>query len=199
MPTAPIEQLKEFVAQAGRDASDTIRGYFYQIHVTLDRWLALGSDEILELERGEDVDLVSQVTLGRTVEQVKALSGSITLRSPGARAAVAHFVAHRALNPELRIQFLFTTTATPTRESHSPLADGVTGIEAWTTTRDEVLAGNINSEYLGGIRVLLTHDKCPDGVNAKDWQRFQSWLATSTDADLIDVIAKFEWAVGAPR
>jgi hypothetical protein len=199
LPTAPFEELKEFVAQAGRDASDTIRGYFYQIHVTLERWLALGTDEILELERGEDVDLVSQVTLGRTVEQVKALSGSITLRSPGARAAVAHFVAHRALNPELRIQFLFTTTAVPARERPSPLADGVTGIDAWTTTRSGVLAGSVISEYIGGIRVLLTHDECPDSVDALDWQRFQIWLSASTDTDLIDLIAKFEWATGAPK
>ena len=42
-----------------RDASAAIRGYGYQIDHTIMRWLDLRDSEILELECGEDIDLVA--------------------------------------------------------------------------------------------------------------------------------------------
>jgi hypothetical protein len=48
-----------------RDAYATIRGYVYQVDLSLLRWLDLEDGQQLELERGEDIDLVSRA-LGAT-------------------------------------------------------------------------------------------------------------------------------------
>jgi hypothetical protein len=54
------ESLPAFIANPNRDASDTIAGFVYQVDVTLLRWLNLQSDEVLELERGEDIDIIQK-------------------------------------------------------------------------------------------------------------------------------------------
>ncbi len=61
-------------SQPERDASDTIRGYVYQVLLTIKRWLDLQPGEVLELECGEDIDLLSPLLSGeeqRLQEQVK--------------------------------------------------------------------------------------------------------------------------------
>ena len=44
-----------------RDAWSTIRGYVYQVNHTIAKWLELREDEKLELEKGEDYDLVKNI------------------------------------------------------------------------------------------------------------------------------------------
>jgi hypothetical protein len=90
-----------FTPSRARDAWFVVRGYVYQIEVTIVRWLALGPNEELELERGEDIDTISAwcATGGdevRLLEQVKHLDGSVTLNSPTVRATLANFVEGRA-------------------------------------------------------------------------------------------------------
>jgi hypothetical protein len=49
--------LSEFnIANKRRDATVTIRGYVYQVNVTLLRWIALRPGEALGLEAGEDIE-----------------------------------------------------------------------------------------------------------------------------------------------
>jgi hypothetical protein len=50
--------VTSFILDPLRDASDVIAGFVYQIDLTIQRWLELKEDEILELERGEDLDLI---------------------------------------------------------------------------------------------------------------------------------------------
>ena len=62
--------------KSGRDASAAIAGYVYQVNVTVQRWLNLGANEHLELEAGEDIDIVRRARADdiseaeRDVEQV---------------------------------------------------------------------------------------------------------------------------------
>jgi hypothetical protein len=53
--------MPAFVSKRVRDAWPTIRGFVYQVDMTLLRSLGLPADQILELERGEDVYVVSAV------------------------------------------------------------------------------------------------------------------------------------------
>ena len=48
---------RELSFKAERDAWATIRGYVYQVDLTIQRWLELEPGFELELERGEDVDI----------------------------------------------------------------------------------------------------------------------------------------------
>src|ERR1017187_9160160 len=75
------------IARKDRDAWAAIRGYVYQVDTTIIRWLNLGSGETLELECGEDIDLIAPAIIDgkeeavRTLEQIKCLDRSLTLRS----------------------------------------------------------------------------------------------------------------------
>jgi len=42
-----------------RDAWFAIRGFVYQVQTTIEQWLQLRGTDELELERGEDVDVLS--------------------------------------------------------------------------------------------------------------------------------------------
>src|SRR5947209_7075450 len=90
-----------------RSADDSIRGYLYQIDRTVWRWLHLPTTQCLELERGEDIDMVgqlvrddeAQVTESRLLEQIKLRAQSVTLRSRCALECLANFHDHCQANP----------------------------------------------------------------------------------------------------
>ena len=80
--------MPSFIALRDRDAWSTIRGYVYQIDITIQRWLDLLPNQVLELERGEDIDIISRSLIAgsgerdRLLEQVKHRDSSLTLRKP---------------------------------------------------------------------------------------------------------------------
>lgn len=90
--------MPDFKFNANRDAWSTIRGFVYQVDLTIERWLSLEANHILELEAGEDIDLLSTVagdptvTEARLLEQVKNLEKNVTLRTPGAVEFIANAV-----------------------------------------------------------------------------------------------------------
>ena len=111
----------DFVADPRRDASPAIAGFVYQVYVTILRWIELESDEALELERGEDIDLVPSEASAtneryRRLEQVRDTVRAPTLRSPEAIGAVVNYFHHCRSNPGLSLKFRFLTTARPGRE-----------------------------------------------------------------------------------
>src|ERR1041385_7966720 len=131
----------DFTPGREQDASATIRGFKYQIQLTLKRWLELGEGEDLYLECGEDIDRVLAVGdpsgVQRELEQIKARSRKITLRSDESLAVLANFAAHIAANPTHSLRFRFTTTSLPGREKLSTLEKGTKGIEAWEQLRSK--------------------------------------------------------------
>ena len=77
----------EFQPLPDRDAWGTIRGYVYQVDVTLLRWLDLNDSEQLALECGEDIDRIGPALergeeIERLLEQIKYRERNITLRYP---------------------------------------------------------------------------------------------------------------------
>ena len=84
-----VEQ-PSFYSISNRDAYASIRGYVFQVQMTIQRWLNLKEGEVLELECGEDIDHISSA-LGqndeefvRTLEQVKYRKKRLSLRSQSA-------------------------------------------------------------------------------------------------------------------
>lgn len=91
--------MTSFLSDPQRDASDVIAGFVFQIDLTIQRWLELKEDEVVELERGEDLDLIQlgdeDVPETRILEQMKRRStSSVSLKSADALTAVAHFCEH---------------------------------------------------------------------------------------------------------
>src|SRR4051812_4157747 len=110
------EGESQLILARDRDAYAAIRGFVYQVDLTVERWLDLDDGVHLELESGEDIDQVSRQLAGgeprewdRLLEQVKHRIAPITLTSESVRAALANFHEHHRLNPVPRLRFRFST------------------------------------------------------------------------------------------
>lgn len=185
------DKLTPLEADTRRQATDSLRGYSYQMLRTIESWLDLAEGEILVVEGAEDIDTIGNY--GASVEQVKdtAASGNITLRTPSILEAIANFYAHTERNKGKALQFRYLTTAKIGREKGSPLGTEEPGLEAWkmvqvapSTKESKKIAQSIQS-------FLATSTKLPAGLRA--------WLV---EAGVEDFIAKFvlpmEWVTGSP-
>jgi hypothetical protein len=206
MPIGPVAPLP-LVLRRNRDAWGPILGFVYQVELSIVRLLDLGEDDVLELERGEDIDTIAgALTMGespeavvRVMEQVKERQTRLTLRSESARAALANFHDHRRANPSARLRFRLTTNAGVGRERPTPLPHPLAGIDAWESVRRGGLQEWERAELLAGIRTLLFRAQSPEGYDEHCWAEYQAWVARANEGELETFIAEFEWAVLAPE
>lgn len=104
-----------FVTNPSRDAGPTIAGFFFQVNVSILRWIDLGPSQHLELESGEDIDTVDRAgdenaAAKRLLEQLKIRSSrSLTLRNVEALEALANYCTHTHLNPGTLLLFRYLT------------------------------------------------------------------------------------------
>src|ERR1700722_10833374 len=88
-----------------RDAHATFAGFVFQVNVTTLDWLELLPGQRLELEAGEDIDLIQEAAaLGLNdlsrLQQVKQLRKKrLSLRSDDALEEIANFCEHRRSKP----------------------------------------------------------------------------------------------------
>ena len=192
--------MSAFTRQLNRDASDTIRGYVYQVDLTIERWLSLQPGEFLELECGEDIDLISRSLSGeeeRRLEQVKNYNSSVTLWS--AVTAIANFVEHRKNNLQQTLKFLYTTTALVTKERPSPeMLKKKEGIFVWQQIRQGTLTEISQNEALEGIRIILSKDSKPEKFSDTTWAVFRNFITAASKEELLDLICSFEWSTDTP-
>lgn len=190
-----------------RDAWATIRGYVYQVDVTIDRWLNLQPGQVLELERGEDIDVVSDAiqaidhnTRQRLLEQIKHRASPLTLRSPEATAALVNFFEHRTANPGESLHFRFVTNADYGHEQNSPLPNRLPAIEAWERLRLEQGDKAMRCELLKGVRAFLatlSKEQKPHDIREDIWNRFRTFVREAKDEDFTTFIRSFEWGMGS--
>src|ERR1051325_4676043 len=128
--------MPAFITTRNRDAWATIRGYVYQVELTIERWLQLQPGQILELERGEDIDTVQKSLFSdeeeqsRLLEQIKRREKNLTIRAPQALEALASFYEHLSANPELDLRYRYVTNANIGTERPSPLPGRLPAIKA---------------------------------------------------------------------
>jgi hypothetical protein len=156
-----------------RDAYSTIRGYVYQVDLTIRRWMDLGDNQHLELERGEDIDLVNSAITAtsaeetkRFLEQVKHREQNLTLRNPPALEALANAVDHLAANTGFDLRFCFTTNASVGTERPCPFPNGTAGITLWEQIRQGRLTGSPLADATKALALFLSQAACPDGLDA---------------------------------
>lgn len=191
-----------FAVARNRDAWFVIRGYVYQVQQTIDRWLALGADEQLELECGEDIDTISKWCDGerneeRLLEQIKHFDGSVTLNSDAVRGVLANFVEHRVANPTTNLRLRFVTTATVARERSPAMARRMTGVRAWDAVRSGSLGRPAHCFHLAALRRLLRAGTKPESIPTVTWTTYQDFLASATATELNSFVGSVEWSMAA--
>ncbi len=181
-----------------RDAHATFAGYVYQVNVSILRWLGLKPGEHLELEAGEDIDLVRNSSEAkeseqqRVLEQLKHSSRSITLRSPDALEALANYTEHRKSNPTIPLAFRFLTTASVAKERQPWSGDGP-ALTLWEELRSQALPENERTAKLEQLRSYLRTCSKPEKLSEIVWQSF-SEILNSELGEFGAIVNGFEWA-----
>lgn len=201
--------MKAFTEIKNRDAYSTIRGFVYQVDITILRWLELGENDLLVLEKGEDIDILhGNIEKGkplRELEQIKVRENNLTLKSDEVLESILNFFLHRKNNPKLKLSFRFITNTDYGKERPAIFLDGSSGIEVWIKLKNRELLNA--SEYLNEIKNYLrtsankrirkfTSKESFDKQNSiENWRDFQLFLSNSTDDEFNDFIFSFEWSL----
>src|SRR5579864_6268623 len=187
-----------FESNPRRDAWTTIAGFIFQVNTTIVRWLNLQDGEVLELERGEDIDIVQTefsdgvINADRVLEQTKRRTSAVlTLKSPEALESVANFAEHRSINPNLRLKFRYVTTASVGIERSWPYKNG--GIPTWEAIRRGELSEADRRAALDAIKEFLLRCDCPDQIRGA-WKHLQDFLSSADNEALTHFIEAFEWS-----
>jgi hypothetical protein len=181
-----------------RDAHATFAGFVFQVNVTILRWLNLQSGQHLELEGGEDIDLIQAAAAkglegAQLLEQVKQLRGKrLTLRSADALEAIANFCQHRSSRPGEKLAFRFLTTTSASKERQWIGRDN--GIVTWEKVRKGKILGDARKSAIGEIKAFLKN--CVARVPKPMRKPFVE-AVSSDDDQFAQVVDTFEWAMGS--
>jgi hypothetical protein len=193
-----------FQTTRDRDATATIRGFVYQVDITLLRWLTLPSTERLELECGEDIDRVRQLlsTDGnppdRVFEAIKNRGVRITLRSVEALESLAGFCEHRIANPGLTLRFRYVTNCEIGREKTAVDETAVAGIQVWEDIRLSKYREDRTEEACAALQNHLLKARKPSKLNEDTWKTFLTFLATAKPNQFLEFVRSFEWSTRNP-
>jgi hypothetical protein len=169
-------------AERARQAVAVLRGYAYQLHLTVTAWMHLGDDDTLLLEVAEDYAIMAKSSLRMT--QIKDTpSTTVTLRSDGVTKALASLWEFQKANPEHEVRLVYLTTSRIGRERRSGIPEGSPGIEYWRSAA--------RTSDTTPLRELLLRLPLPT-----DLLRF---VRDADDADLRRrLLSRVEWLCGAP-
>ena len=182
-----------------RDAFGPIRGFVYQVELTIQRWLKLDSHSLLELERGEDVDTIQDAMLlpgaqqARLLEQIKARESKLTLRSASAIGALASFYEHELTNPLLRLTYRYVTNAAVGVERPSPVPGKTPLVTVWKNLQDLPVTDKTPYTELKTLRNFLESCPKPEKLNLKTWRRFASFVKSTSQKSFYAFVRKVEW------
>jgi hypothetical protein len=194
-----------------RDAWSTIRGYVYQVDLTIDRWLSLKENQILELEKGEDIDLVSKDLTGREfsriLEQVKYRESTVSLNQQTVLEILKNYYHHRVNNPGSQLFFRFVTNAEYNIERPAIFESGESGIEVWQQLSIEREIADDDQRLISIQNHLIK--KVADQIEPEDdrtsqetkrlneeWEKFKDFIGDARE--LHQFMTEFEWSTGTP-
>jgi hypothetical protein len=194
-----------FIYNHQRDAWKAIKGFYYQVELTVMRWLKLQTDTILYCECGEDIDHVKQLLdtdeamPPRLREQIKTRD-KITLTRHEALTTLARFHDAVVKNPSLHIFYRFSTTATPGREQGIQFPRALPGIEAWNSIRAGAFDADEDQKFLDALKHIVASASRPKNLPEEIFLQFQNYVAYTEPVALIDeFIRRYEWATDLPN
>lgn len=112
-----------------RDATDSIRGYVYQVYQSTLAWIELKEGDTLFLECAEDFEVHSEGRAEPT--QVKDTKTNHTLRTPDVRDAIQNFWKYTEENPGIEISFRYLATAKIGMELGGLEGSDISGLQLW--------------------------------------------------------------------
>jgi hypothetical protein len=192
----------------GRDAWSTLRGFVYQVDVTILRWLNLGDNEVLELEKGEDIDIVNldfnDTEISRELEQIKHTESTYSLNQENVINIFFNFYFHKKNNPKLKLLFRFVSNIGYNTERPEIFRDGKKGIELWIELFNLCSILKTDDRYLAIKKHLLQKVSAKlqdlskltsdDGkLIHSQWSDFFNYIVD--DNNLIGFIKSFEWSL----
>jgi hypothetical protein len=190
--------IEEFLRE--RDAWSTIRGYVFQVQVSILEWLMLEETEILQVEGYEDIEIyLKSDSNTRRLYQIKHREKSLTLRRREAIEALASFYEYKTKrNAHLgNVKFKYYTNASIGAEQKSPFKDSETisgkkAIEVWEKIRTEKrLTEKFVKEGICGIRKLLIQYTPPE---EKDFLvKWKDFIQSAKDDELELWIHNVQW------
>ncbi len=191
----------EFIPLQNRDASRIIRGFLYQIELTIKRWIELDDASILELERGEDIDTVQQALSAREtrlLEQIKLRSSSLSLRSVEALEALVNFFLSFKANPDLDLRFRYLTNAETAVERGIDFGGKRAALHVWNEFSSGHLTDSESVTFLKKVREFLQQVNRPDKVRPQDWELFKVAFRKES-AEFAAFVERVEWSFGNPE
>ena len=196
-----MADASEFQPAREQDAWATLRGFKYQIDLSILRWLSLAPNQFLELERGEDIDVVTRAMSAdsddefiRILEQVKVRSINLTLRSSSALVALADAHGQFVTNGDLDLRYCFTTNAKVAKERPSPFKCKTAGIELWESIRRRQVVGEHCKDVVSQLREFLSQSARPRKSPEDVWKIFVDFTRDTTYEAFLNLILRFEWS-----
>lgn len=169
-----------FKTDSKRDATDSIRGYVYQVYQSILSWIQLNADEILVLEGAEDFDVRCGPSVVTT--QVKDVASNLTLRSATVIDTLNNYWAHRERNPDYDIVLRFLATSETGQEHGSPFGSNRKGLDYWLSAESD----HVDIKPLKAF--LLTQNLDPS---------LKAFVQRATDEELREkLIRRIKWDLG---
>jgi hypothetical protein len=123
------------IGDSRRSAADKLRGYKYQIWLTILRWVKSTPEEDIYIETAEDFDSVSADQIDAT--QVKHTSASLSLNTEAAMKALSDCWDLRKRNEPRCLVFHYITTGDAAKESNATFTRNRVGLEVWESAKTD--------------------------------------------------------------
>lgn len=194
--------MKNFEYNKNRDASATINGFVYQVNTTIEKWINLTDKEHLELEKGEDIDIVQKEIISkngsltekenRILEQVKHRKSTIRLTSPEFIETLINFKEHSEKNSSINLKLSFFTNSPIGKEQNSPLTKRK-GINVWNSINNNEFHGFEDDNLTLGIKELVTRGKPFSQMEkVEKWKEWKDYITKLSITDFKNIIKKVE-------
>lgn len=203
-----MKSMEVFKEIEDRDAWATIRGFVYQVDLTILRWLDLDDNEILELEKGEDIDIVSQniqkQEYSRLLEQIKYRESNINLNRDYVLESFFNFFVHKSENPNHKLFFRFVSNTSIGIERPELFHDGKSGIEVWIAlsklntltsadNRYKIIKKYLHKKTIKQLKTYIIPKGKKEVLAKKQWNDFRLFL--EEDDKFLEFISDFEWSL----
>ncbi|MFN4246725.1 MAG: hypothetical protein ACK4EY_03330 [Flavipsychrobacter sp.] len=162
----------------------------------------------MELEKGEDYDVIKQ-TLGgaeteRELAQIKYRDTNFTLNAETVLECIFNFYQHRLTNPEYRLIFRLITNTSYSIERPAIFPESKAGIEAWnellandkwdnTDKRFETIRAHLQKKFIG-LRDDIKDDKSALKVQ---YDGIVTFLQADNHEKIIPFIKSFYWGANS--
>lgn len=192
--------MSNFNVNKNRDASATINGFVYQVNETIDKWITLNNNEYLELEKGEDIDIIQKEIISnnntiiekekRVLEQIKHRKSTIRLTSPEFIEALINFKEHSEKNSSTNLKLVYFTNSSIGKEQTSPLKNKK-GVDVWNSIQNKEFHGFEEKNLIAGIKSLIIRNKPFSQIDQiQKWEKWKLYITNSSTEELKILISK---------